>query len=102
MGSPVLLHLLTMAFIDAFGYSWQAHTRDDLDQAVEHITDTRTINGFDDALRSPLAFLPPGERKPPTHRSLKPGQGRSSKLGEPNTEAIAELLEKRLAHDLAS
>jgi hypothetical protein len=57
-----VLHLLTMAFIDEFGYGWQAHTRDDLKQAVGNITDRRTISGLHDGLCSPLALLPAGEK----------------------------------------
>lgn len=84
-----VLHLLTMAFIDEFGYGWQAHTRDDLKQAVGHITDRRTISGLHEALGSPLALLPTGERKPLSHAS--------SKLDQRTTAAVRELLEERLA-----
>ena|SRR3984885_9643982 len=84
-----VLHLLTMAFIDEFGYRWQAHTRVDLTQAVGHITDRRTISGLHDALGSPLALLPTGERKSLPHAS--------SKLDQRTTAAVRELLAERLA-----
>ena len=83
------LHLLTMAFIDEFGYDWQAHTRSDLKQAVGHITDKRTLSGLKDALDSPLALLPTRERKPLSH----------AKLDQRTTAAVRELLGERLTHE---
>ena len=86
-----VLHLLTMAFIDEFGYGWQAHTRDDLKQAVGHITDRRTLSGLNDALDSPLALLPTGAREPLSHGS--------SKLDQRTTAAVRELLGERLSRE---
>jgi hypothetical protein len=84
-----VLHLLTIAFIDEFGYPWQTHTRDDLNQAVGHITDVRTIKGLHTALGRPLALLP--------IVGTKPLSGTSSKLAQRTTTAVSELLGERLA-----
>lgn len=82
-----VLHLLAMAFIDEFGYPWQAHDQRSLERAAGHITDDRTINGFATALDRPLALLPSSKTK------SAPMQGRT-KTGH-SALVVIELLGSR-------
>jgi hypothetical protein len=51
-----VLHLLVLAFIHEFGYRWQRPKTEDLRQAVENITHSKTLIGFHDAISDPLAL----------------------------------------------
>lgn len=51
-----VLHLLTLGFLDEFGYQWQRPSKNALSDAVVHITDVRTLVGLEKAMAAPLAL----------------------------------------------